>query len=74
MLLVQDWAGRDTAGAADPQQHGYERIGLFRKGVVGGAQACLRVDRAFAGRAGADAPGSDRPSEQRAGQRAAGRA
>jgi predicted metalloprotease len=41
VLLAQDWAGRDTAGAADPQQHGYERIGLFRKGVLGGAQACL---------------------------------
>jgi hypothetical protein len=41
VLLVEDWAGRDAAGAADPQQHGYERIGLFRKGVVGGSQACL---------------------------------
>jgi len=41
VLLVQDWAGRDAAGATDPQQHGYERIGLFRKGVVGGSQACL---------------------------------
>ena len=41
VLLDQNWAGRDTAGAADPQQHGYERIALFRKGVVGGAQACL---------------------------------
>jgi hypothetical protein len=41
VLVAQDWAGRDTAGAIDPQQHGYERIGLFRKGVLGGAQACL---------------------------------
>jgi hypothetical protein len=41
VLLDQNWAGRDPAGAADPQQHGYQRIGLFRKGVVGGAQACL---------------------------------
>ena len=41
MLLVQDWAGRDAAGATDPRQHGYERIGLFRRGVVGGSQACL---------------------------------
>jgi predicted metalloprotease len=40
VLLVQDWAGRDAAGATDPQQHGYERIGLFRTGVVGGPQAC----------------------------------
>jgi hypothetical protein len=37
---VQDWAGRDAAGATDPQQHGYERIRLFRTGVVGGPQAC----------------------------------
>lgn len=41
VLLTRDWAGRDTAGALDPRQHGYERIGLFRKGVLGGAQACL---------------------------------
>jgi predicted metalloprotease len=41
VLLAQDWAGRDSAGHADPAEHGYERIGLFRKGVLGGAQACL---------------------------------
>ncbi len=41
VLLAQDWAARDTAGAADPGAHGYERIGLFRKGVLGGAPACL---------------------------------
>jgi predicted metalloprotease len=41
VLLDENWAGRDAAGAADPRQHGYERIGLFRKGVLGGAQACL---------------------------------
>lgn len=41
VLLVQNWAGRDAAGAADPGQHGYERIELFRKGVLGGARACL---------------------------------
>jgi hypothetical protein len=41
VLLLQDWAGRDPAGAADPQQRGYERIALFRKGIVGGPQACL---------------------------------
>ena len=41
MLLGQDWAGRDAAGAADPGEHGYERIELFRKGVLGGARACL---------------------------------
>jgi len=41
VLLRQDWAGRDPAGAADPRQHGYERIALFRKGVVSGPQACL---------------------------------
>jgi len=41
VLLDEDWAGRDTAGATDPHQHGYERISLFRKGVLGGAQACL---------------------------------
>ena len=41
ILLAQDWAGRDTAGATDPQQHGYERIALFRKGVLGGPRACL---------------------------------
>ena len=32
---------RDTAGTIDPRQHGYERIGLFRKGVLGGPRACL---------------------------------
>jgi hypothetical protein len=41
VLLAQNWAARDTAGAADPNEHGYERIGLFRKGVLGGSQACL---------------------------------
>jgi len=41
VLLRQDWAARDPAGAADPRQHGYERIALFRKGVVSGSQACL---------------------------------
>jgi predicted metalloprotease len=41
VLLAQNWAARDTAGAADPNEHGYERIGLFRKGVLGGSQTCL---------------------------------
>ena len=41
VLLAQDWAARDAAGAADQGERGYERIALFRKGVVGGARACL---------------------------------
>lgn len=41
VLLDENWAGRDATGAVDPRQHGYERIGLFRKGVLGGAQVCL---------------------------------
>ena len=41
VLLAQDWAARDTAGATDPTVHGYERIALFRKGVLSGARACV---------------------------------
>jgi predicted metalloprotease len=41
VLLVQDWADRDAQGAADPAEHGYERIDHFRTGVLGGANACL---------------------------------
>lgn len=41
VLLSQDWAGRDSAGAADPADHGYERVDHFRAGVLGGPQSCL---------------------------------
>ncbi len=41
VLLGQDWAGRDAQGAANPAEHGYERIDRFRAGVSGGAPACL---------------------------------
>ncbi|OLT13945.1 hypothetical protein BJF78_20940 [Pseudonocardia sp. CNS-139] len=42
VLLAGDWAGRDTAGAADPAGNGFERVAQFRTGVTGGPGACLR--------------------------------
>jgi predicted metalloprotease len=41
VLLAQDWTARDAQGAADPAEHGYDRIDHFRAGVFGGAKSCL---------------------------------
>jgi predicted metalloprotease len=41
VLLTADWAARDAAGEADPADHGFERVGDFRTGLLDGSQACL---------------------------------
>jgi len=41
VLLTDDWAARDAAGAVDPAERGYDRVDRFRAGVVGGSRACL---------------------------------
>lgn len=41
VLLAGDWAGRDAAGAVDPGQQGFDRVGLFRTGLLGGPGSCL---------------------------------
>jgi predicted metalloprotease len=40
VLLVADWVARDAAGASDPADHGFERIGRFRTGLLDGPAAC----------------------------------
>lgn len=40
VLLVDDWAARDTAGRADPAEHGYERVARYEDGLRGGPGAC----------------------------------
>ncbi|MDN5857013.1 MAG: neutral zinc metallopeptidase [Pseudonocardia sp.] len=40
-LVADSWAQRDAAGAADPGDHGFERVAVFRVGVQGGPQACI---------------------------------
>jgi predicted metalloprotease len=40
VLLAADWVARDAAGASDPADHGFERIGRFRTGLLEGAAAC----------------------------------
>ena len=40
VLLAADWVARDAAGAADPADHGFERIGRFRTGLLDGPAAC----------------------------------
>jgi predicted metalloprotease len=40
VLLVADWVARDAAGASDPADHGFERIGRFRTGLLEGPDAC----------------------------------
>ena len=40
-LVADTWAARDTAGAADPAEHGFDRVAVFREGVQGGPAACF---------------------------------
>jgi hypothetical protein len=40
VLLAADWVARDAAGASDPAEHGFERIGRFRTGLLDGPGAC----------------------------------
>jgi predicted metalloprotease len=40
-LVADTWAARDAAGAADPADHGFERVAVFRTGVQGGPSNCL---------------------------------
>ncbi|WP_343938072.1 neutral zinc metallopeptidase, partial [Pseudonocardia zijingensis] len=40
VLLAADWVARDAAGASDPADHGFERIGRFRTGLLEGPSAC----------------------------------
>ncbi len=40
VLLLADWVARDAAGASDPADHGFERIGRFRTGLLEGPAAC----------------------------------
>jgi predicted metalloprotease len=40
VLLAADWVARDASGASDPADHGFERIGRFRTGLLDGPGAC----------------------------------
>lgn len=40
VLLAADWVARDAEGASDPAEHGFERIGRFRTGLIEGPAAC----------------------------------
>ncbi|WP_345602801.1 neutral zinc metallopeptidase [Pseudonocardia adelaidensis] len=40
VLLAADWVARDAAGASDPAEHGFERVGRFRTGLLEGPAAC----------------------------------
>ncbi|SHK19037.1 Predicted metalloprotease [Pseudonocardia thermophila] len=40
-LVADTWAGRDAAGNADPAAHGFDRVAVFRLGVLGGPAACF---------------------------------
>src|SRR5690606_34649108 len=40
VLLAADWVARDAAGESDPDDHGFERIGRFRTGLLDGPGAC----------------------------------
>jgi predicted metalloprotease len=40
VLLAADWVARDATGASDPADHGFERIGRFRTGLLDGPDAC----------------------------------
>lgn len=43
VLLAGDWAARDAAGAVDPGEHGFDRVGRFRAGVLDGPDRCLTM-------------------------------
>ena len=40
VLLAADWVARDAEGVADSSEHGFERIGRFRTGLLEGPEAC----------------------------------
>jgi hypothetical protein len=40
-LVADTWAARDGAGSADPAEHGFDRVAVFREGVQGGPAACF---------------------------------
>ncbi len=42
-LVADTWAARDAAGDADQADHGFERVAVFRTGVQGGPQACIKA-------------------------------
>jgi hypothetical protein len=41
VLLTEDWAARDAAGAAPAGETGFDRVARFRAGVLSGPQPCL---------------------------------
>jgi hypothetical protein len=41
VLLTEDWAARDSAGAAPTGENGFDRVARFRAGVLSGPQPCL---------------------------------
>ena len=41
VLLEDDWATRDSAGAVAAGQHGFDRVARFRAGLLGGPDDCL---------------------------------
>jgi hypothetical protein len=41
-LVADTWAARDASGAADPADHGFDRVAVFREGVQGGPSACIK--------------------------------
>ena len=66
VLLAGDWAARDAAAAADPAEHGFDRVARLPHGRA------RRPAGLPAGPRGAR-PGATAGSEQRAGQRSTGR-
>ncbi|GAY12371.1 neutral zinc metallopeptidase [Pseudonocardia sp. N23] len=40
VLLDQDWAETDAVGTVDPADNGFERLGHYRRGFLGGPAAC----------------------------------
>jgi predicted metalloprotease len=41
VLLTDDWAARDSAGAAPAGETGFDRVARFRTGLLTGPEACL---------------------------------
>jgi hypothetical protein len=41
VLLTHDWAARDADGGVDPAEHGFDRVGRFRAGLLDGPGSCL---------------------------------
>lgn len=40
VLLTHDWAARDAEGGVDVGEHGFDRVGTFRAGLLGGPNTC----------------------------------